>query len=173
MTLANTSRVTGETPTAYAYRCPALQRNGAAVAAGTWRLIALKRLLFRQAPDGHETKRVSRLSDETAGTAGSQKRKRLASVRENHRARRARDQERAANRRAGERVVSLEVEVSAFLGKTFYLSREHMEASGGSTLLSRLVFRRTRDQERMATQWVTALKRCSGQQQELDVETVT
>ena len=66
----------GETLTAYAYRCLALQRNGAAVAAGTWRLIALKGLLFRQAPDGHETRRVSRLSDETAGTVGSQKRKR-------------------------------------------------------------------------------------------------
>ena len=78
--------------------------------------------------------------------------------------------ERAANRRAGERVVSLEVEVSALsiLGKTFSLSREHMEANGGSTLLSRLVFRRTRDQERMATQWATTLKSCSGHQQELD-----
>ena len=74
-----------------------------------------------------------------------------------------------------ERVVSLEVEISALsiLGKTFSLSREHMEANGGSTLLSRLVFRRTRDQERMATQWATTLKSCSGQQQELDVETVT
>ena len=34
----------------------------------------------------------------------------------------------------------------AFLGQTFSWSREHMEANGGSTLLSRLVFR----QERMA-----------------------
>ena len=56
---------------------------------------------------------------------------------------------------------------------TFSLSREHMEANGGSTLLSRLVFRRTRDQERMATQSATTLKSCSGQQQELDVETFT
>ena len=48
-----------------------------------------------------------------------------------------------------------------------------MEDNGGSTLLSRLMFRRTRDQERMATQWATTLKSCSGQQQELDVETVT
>ena len=51
--------------------------------------------------------------------------------------------------------------------------REHMEANCGSTLLSRLVFRRTRDQERMAIQWATTLKSCSGQQQKLDVETVT
>ena len=74
-----------------------------------------------------------------------------------------------ANRRAGERVVSLEVEVSALsiLGKPFSLSREHLEANG-STLLLRLVFRRTREQERMATQWATTLKSCSGQQQELD-----
>ena len=48
-----------------------------------------------------------------------------------------------------------------------------MKANGGSTLLSRLVFRRTRDQERMTTQWDTTLKSCSGLQQELDVETVT
>ena len=83
--------------------------------------------------------------------------------------------ERAANRRTGERVVSLEAEVSALsiLGKTFSLSREDMEANGGSTLFSRPVFRRTTDQERMATQWATALKSCSGQRQELDVETVT
>ena len=54
--------------------------------------IALKRLLFRQAPDGHETRRVSRLS------VGSQKRKRWASVRGDHRARRARDQERASGK---------------------------------------------------------------------------
>ena len=81
---------------------------------GTWRVIALKRLLFRQAPDGHETRRVSRLSEETAGSVGCQKRKRLAPVRGDHRARRARDQERAANRRAGEHAVSLEVEVGDF-----------------------------------------------------------
>ena len=51
----------------------------------------------------------------------------------------------------------------SILGKTFSLSREHMEANCGSTLLSRLVFRRTRDQERMAIQWATTLKSCSGQ----------
>ena len=39
----------------------------------------------------------------------------------------------------------------SILGQTFSWSREHMEANGGSTLLSTLVFRRTRDQERMAT----------------------
>ena len=61
----------------------------------------------------------------------------------------------------------------SILGKAFSLSKEHMEANGGSTVLSRLVFRRTRDQERMATQWATILKSCSGQQQELDVETIT
>ena len=56
---------------------------------------------------------MSRLS---AGTVGSQKRKRWESVRGDHRAWRARDceSERAANRRAGERVVSLEVEVGDF-----------------------------------------------------------
>ena len=63
--------------------------------------------------------------------------------------------------------------VLSILRKTFSLLREHMEANGGSTLLSRLVFRRTRDQECMATQWATTLKSCSGQQQDLDVETVT
>ena len=61
----------------------------------------------------------------------------------------------------------------SILGKTFSLSKEHMEANSGSTLLLRLVFRRKRDQERMATQWAATLESCSGQQQELDVETVT
>ena len=69
--------------------------------------------------------------------------------------------------------LKLVISALSILGKTFSLSREHMEANGGSTLLSRLVFRWTRDQERMATQWATTLKSCSGQQQELDVETVT
>ena len=41
-----------------------------------------------------------------------------------------------------------------------------MKANGGSTLISRLVFRWTRDQDRMATHY-------SDEQQELDVETVT
>ena len=87
---------------------------------------------------------------------------------------------RASERQIAEQVsvlflLKLKLVISAlsFLGKTFSLSREHMEANGGSTLLSRLVFRRTRDQEHMATQWATTLKSCSGQQQELDVETVT
>ena len=64
----------GETPTAYAYGCPLLQSNGGTVAPrnladhrsqetavqGTWRLIALNRLLFRETPDGHEIRRVWR-----------------------------------------------------------------------------------------------------------------
>ena len=79
---------------------------------GTWRLIALKRL-----PDGHETRRVwraafpkrqpeqvaarrerdERLYEETIVPGGQETKS-----------------ERAANHRAGERVVSLEVEVSDF-----------------------------------------------------------
>ena len=43
----------------------------------------------------------------------------------------------------------------AFLGQTFSRSREHMEATGGSTLLSRLVFR----QERMAIHYSEELQR--------------
>ena len=87
---------------------------------------------------------------------------------------------RASERQIAEQVsmlflLKLKSVISAIsiLGKTFSLSREHIEANGGSTLLSRLVFRRTRDQERMTTQWATTLKSCSGLQQELDVETVT
>ena len=47
----------------------------------------------------------------------------------------------------------------AILEQTFSWSREHMEANGGSTLLS--VFRRTiaRDQERMATHYSEELQR--------------
>ena len=52
--------------------------------------------------------------DSRTCTGGNQKRKKWAPVPRDHRVRRARDQERAANRRAGERVVSLEVEVSYF-----------------------------------------------------------
>ena len=49
----------------------------------------------------------------------------------------------------------------AILGQTFSWSREHMEANGGSTLLSRRVLRRTiaRDQERMATHYSGELQR--------------
>ena len=84
---------------------------------GTWRLIALKRLLFRQTPDGHETRRVWR--------AAFPKRQQ-----EQVAARRERDErlyeetivpggqetksERAVNRRAGESVVSLEDEIGDF-----------------------------------------------------------
>ena len=122
------SHQSGETPSAYAYGCPLLQRNGGAVAARN-----LAAHCSQETPVQADTRRarnqermVSRLSEETAGTGGSQKRKRGASVRGDHRARRARDQERAANRRAGERVVSLEVEVGqvisalSILGQTFW-----------------------------------------------------
>ena len=99
-------------------------------------------------------------------TGGSHKRKRWAPVRRDHCARRARDQERAANHRAAERAVSLEIEVGDFgvinPRTNFSWSREHMEANCGSTLLSRTGV----DQERMAThyseelQWTTAGIRC-------------
>ena len=46
----------------------------------------------------------------------------------------------------------------SILGQTFSWSREHMEANGGSMLLLRLVFRRTRDQERMATHYSEELR---------------
>ena len=69
--------------------------------------------------------------------------------------------------------LKLVISALSIFRKTFSLSGKHMKADCGSTLLSRLVFRRTRDQERMATQGSTTLKSCSGKQQELDVETVT
>ena len=47
----------------------------------------------------------------------------------------------------------------SILGQTFCWSRERMEADGGSMLLSRLVFRWTRDQERMATHYSEDLQR--------------
>ena len=74
MTLANTSRVRHRQCMHMAARRS--KETAEQWQQGTWRLIALKRLLFRQAPDGHETRRVSRLSEETAQTVGSQKRKR-------------------------------------------------------------------------------------------------
>ena len=119
----------GETQTEYAYGFPALQRNGAAVA-GCSKEPGGSESLSRDSCSGrHQTgpRRVSRLS---------------AGQPELLAARRERDErlyeetivpggqetksERAANRRAGERVVSLEVEVSALsiLGKTFSLSRK-------------------------------------------------
>ena len=75
MTLVNTSRVRHRQLMHMAdRRCKETAKQWQQ---GNWRLIALKRLL-RQAPDGHESRRVhvSRLSEETAGTVGSQKRKR-------------------------------------------------------------------------------------------------
>ena len=47
----------------------------------------------------------------------------------------------------------------SILGQMFSWSREHMEANGGSTLLLRLVFRRTRDQKCMATHCSKELQR--------------
>ena len=125
---------------------------------GTWWLIALKRLLFKA-----DTRRArnqesmaSRLSEETAGTGSSQKRKRCACTRrplcpEGKRP-------RASERQIAEQVsvlflLKLKSVISALsiLGQTCSWSREHMEANGCSTLLSRLVFKWTRDQERIAT----------------------
>ena len=47
----------------------------------------------------------------------------------------------------------------SILGQNFSWSREHMEANGGSNLLLRLVFRWTRDQERMSTHYSEELQR--------------
>ena len=92
--------VAGETLTAYAYCCPPLQRNGGAVAA---RNLAAHR--SQETPVQADTRwernqesMASRLSEETARAGGSQKRKKWASVRGDHRARRARDQERPSGK---------------------------------------------------------------------------
>ena len=92
----------GETPSAYAYGCPPLQRNGGAVAAKN--LVAHRSqetpvqadTMARRAQN--QESMASRLSEETARTGGGQKRRRGASVRGDHRARRARDQERASGK---------------------------------------------------------------------------
>ena len=64
MTLANTSRVRHRQRIHMAAGCS--KETAEQWQQGTWRLIALKRLLFRQAQYGHKTRRVSRLSEETA-----------------------------------------------------------------------------------------------------------
>ena len=76
MTLANTSRVRHRQRMHMAARRSKETAELWQQGLRTWRLIALKRLLFRLAPDGLETRRVSRLSEETVGTVGSHKRKR-------------------------------------------------------------------------------------------------
>ena len=171
MTLANTSRVR------HRQRMDMAARRSKETAEqwqqGTWRLIALKRLLFRQAPDGEPPfRRDSRNCWQPQEKEMSVCTRRPSSP-EGKRP-------RASERQIAEQVsvlflLKLKWVISALsiLGKTFSLSRDHMEANGGSTLLSRLVFRWTRDQERMATQWATTLKSCSGQLQGLDIETVT
>ena len=71
-----------------------------------------------------------------------------------------RPRSRASERQIAEQVnvlflLKLKSVISALsiLGQTFSWSREHMEANGGSTLLSRLVIRWTSDQECMATHY--------------------
>ena len=104
MTLANTSRVRHRQCMHMAAQCS--KETAQQWQQGTWRVIALKRLLFRQAPDEHETRseppfrrdsrncwQDERLYEETIVPWGGQETK----------------SERAANRRADERVVSLEV----------------------------------------------------------------
>ena len=136
---------------------------------GTWRLIALKRLLFRQTPAGHETRRVLHgepafRRDSRNSPGGSQKRTSEMSVC-------TRRPPKGKIPRASERQIAEQVSVLfllrlksvisalSILGQTFPWSREHTEANGGSTLLSRLVFRWTRDQERMATHCSEELQR--------------
>ena len=164
-----------ETPTAYAYGCRRSKETAEQGQQGTWRLITLKKIMFRQTPAGHETRRVWRaafpkrqpeqvaakrerdecLYDETIVPKGQETKSK-----------------RAANRRAGERVVSLEIEVSDF-GFMFILS-----LGRGNIWKLTATQRSFRDwcsggQETRSAWLPTTLKSCSRQQQELDVETVT
>ena len=159
--LANTSRVRHRQHMHMAARRS--KETAEQLQQGTWRLIALKRLLFRQTPDGHETMQ-----------AASPKRQP-----EQVPARRERDehlyqetivpggQETKSERVAIAEQVSMlfllklksVISALSLLEQTFSWSRERMEANGGSTLLLRLVFRLTRDQERMATHYSEELQR--------------
>ena len=139
--------------------CPLLQRNDGAVAA---RNLAANR--SEETPVQAHTRRarnqesmVSSLSEETARWQPEEKEisvcARRPSCPEGKRP-------RASELQIAEQVsvvflLKLKSMIStlSILGQTFSWSREHMEANGGSTLLSRLVFRWTRDKERLATHY--------------------
>ena len=147
-----------ETPTMCAYGCLPLQTNGGAVAAGT--------LLSRDSCSGrHETGTKAGEYGEPPFRRDSRNRWQPEENEMSFCTRRPPCPESKIPRASGWQIaeqvsllflLKLKSVISALsiLGQTFSWSREHIEAYGGSTLLSRLVFRWIKDQERMATHYV-------------------
>ena len=152
---------------AYAYGCSPLRRNGGSVTA---RNLAAHR--SQGTPVQADTRRAwnqesmaSRWSEETAEHVVARRQRNECLYEETIV---LGGQKTKSERQIAEQVSVLfllklksVISALAILEQTFSLSREHVEANGGSTLLSRLVFRRTiaRDQERMATHYSEELQR--------------